>query len=45
MNLPKMIFLSLAPNDFFGLRVFKNAYETYRSKTFVKNNSLDAFKR
>ncbi len=45
MNLPKLIFQSLAPNDYFGLKVFKNAYDTYRLNNFVKNNSLDARKR
>jgi len=45
MNLPKLIFQSLSPNDFFGLRVFKNAYDAYRSNVFVKNNSLEARKR
>ena len=45
MNLPKLIFQSLAPNDYFGLKVFKNSYDTYRSNNFVKNNSLDARKR
>jgi hypothetical protein len=45
MNLPKLIFQSLAPNDFFGLKVFKNAYDTYRSNNFIKNNSLNSLKR
>ena len=48
MNLPKLIFQSLAPNDYFGLKVFKNVNaqnKNYiRLRVWGKANFLSNFK-
>ena len=40
MNLPKMLFKSLAPNDYFGLRILKNGYNILRENN--QNNTPDS---